>query len=95
VPSTRGFKIGENDTPRPMDRAYFSFNYFDDLNNAANRAAGADLHDVRIYREVFGAEMTFLDGDASVGLRVPLNTLAPTAATRRWRARAPRLGTCR
>lgn len=67
--------MGENDTPRPTDRVYFSFNYFDELNKAANRSAGADLRDVGIFRETFGLEMTFLDGDASLGLRLPLNTL--------------------
>jgi hypothetical protein len=70
----RGFKIAENDTPRPMDRVYFSFNFWDDLNESANRRLGSDLHDLRAYRETFGLEKTFLDGDASIGLRLPLDT---------------------
>jgi Putative MetA-pathway of phenol degradation len=75
VPGVRGFKIADNDTPRPMDRVYFSFNYFDELNRAANIRAGVPLHDVRFFREAFGLEKTFLDGDASLGFRLPLNSL--------------------
>jgi hypothetical protein len=75
IPSLRGFKIGEYDSPLPLCRAYVAFNYFDELNDAVNQRFGGDVHDVRVYREMFGVERTFLDGDASVGLRLPLNTL--------------------
>ena len=30
---------------------------------------------MQLFRELFGAEKTFLDGDASLGIRLPLNTL--------------------
>jgi hypothetical protein len=33
------------------------------------------FHNINVYRETFGVEKTFLDGDASIGLRLPLNTL--------------------
>jgi hypothetical protein len=75
VPGVRGNKIADNETPRPTDRVYFSFNFWDDLNESANRRRGSDLHDLRAFRETFGLEKTFLDGDASLGLRLPLNTL--------------------
>jgi hypothetical protein len=80
VPGVREFKIAENESPRPQDRAYFFFNYWDDLNDAANRSRGTDLHDLRAFRESFGLEKTFLDGDASIGLRLPLNTLDETSS---------------
>lgn len=75
LPSVRGFKISENENPRPQDRIYFGFNYFDSINESINQRLGSEIHDVRVYREIFGFEKTFLDGDASVGLRLPLNTL--------------------
>jgi hypothetical protein len=76
VPAVTGFKIAENESPRPQDRAYFSFNYFDNLSAAVNRQRDVNLQNVRVYRETFGLEKTFLDGSASVGLRLPLNTLS-------------------
>jgi hypothetical protein len=75
VPSVRAFKISENESPRPRDRLYFGFNYFADVNEAVNRRFAADIRDVRVFRETFGVEKTFLDRDASIGLRIPLNTL--------------------
>jgi hypothetical protein len=68
----QGFKIGENESPRPLDRVFTAFNYYGDERPAATRAAGFGRSD--IYRELFGLEKTFLDGRASVGLRLPLDT---------------------
>lgn len=73
-PGTRTFKIAENESPRPQDRVYFSFNYFDDLNGVLNRRLTSDLRHVNTFTETFGVEKTFLDGNASLGLRLPLNT---------------------
>jgi hypothetical protein len=58
------FKIQENESPRPMDRVYFNYNYY----------SGVDLgtKKVDIQRETFGVEKTFFDGNASIGIRVPL-----------------------
>jgi hypothetical protein len=81
VPSVRGFKIADYESPRPLDRVYVAFNYFDDVNRAVNLRAGIDLHDVRVYRETFGVEKTFLDGTASLGLRLPLNSLSADSAS--------------
>jgi hypothetical protein len=75
VPSVRNFKIAENESPQPRDRVYFSFNYFDDVNKAVNFSSGAVLRDIRVYQENFGVEKTFLGGNASVGLRLPLFTV--------------------
>jgi hypothetical protein len=74
VPSTRGFKIADNNSPEPRDRAFFSFNYFDNLFASLNRGPIA-VRNIRAYQETFGLETTFLDGLASVGLSLPLNTL--------------------
>jgi hypothetical protein len=76
VPSVRGPKIADDENPLPQDRAYVNFNYFDDLNGPLNRALGVDVHSIQAYHELFGVEKTFFDGNASVGLRLPLNTLS-------------------
>jgi hypothetical protein len=75
LPSVRTFKITDNESPRPQDRVYFSFNYVNDFADALNRRLGADVHNVNLYRETFGVEKTFLGGMGSVGLRVPLNSM--------------------
>jgi hypothetical protein len=74
-PSIRGFRISEDESPRPEDRIYLGFNYFDDVNAAINRRIGADVHHIRVYRETLGGEKTFLGGDASIGFRLPLDSL--------------------
>jgi hypothetical protein len=53
-----GIKISENNSPMPTDRVYLTFNHFTDGSFEINR-------------ETFGFEKTFLDGQASIGLRLP------------------------
>ncbi|MBI1831565.1 MAG: hypothetical protein HYR84_08970 [Planctomycetes bacterium] len=61
IPVSYGaFKIAENESVRPQDRVFGSYNYY-------NNVLGiADVH-----REIVGFEKTFLNGNASIGLRVP------------------------
>jgi hypothetical protein len=80
IPSLRGFKITEDEAPGPQDRVYVTFNYFNRVNEDVNRRFGGDIHNVMVYRETFGAEKTFLDGDFSLGLRVPLNSIDAESA---------------
>lgn len=81
APSIRTFKIAENESPAPEDRVYLDFNYYDNVGAAVSRRFGLDLRDINVYRETFGVEKTFLDGNASVGLRLPLNTLGADSNT--------------
>ena len=81
APSERGIKVADNQSPFPQDRLYFDFNYFDNLNRAANERLGIDVHDIQAFSYTFGVEKTFLDGDASVGLRVPVNNLSTVSGT--------------
>lgn len=71
---SRSLKIADNESPRPQDRVYFVFNYFDDTTKALNRRVGADERFFE-YRETIGLEKTFCCGDASIGLRLPINTV--------------------
>jgi hypothetical protein len=76
VPSVRGFKIAENQSPQPQDRVFFSFNYFSDLNGALNRRFESPVNNLTGYRYIFGLEKTFDDGFGSFGFRLPLDQLS-------------------
>jgi hypothetical protein len=61
-------KITENESPRPQDRLFVTYNYFSRVNGGSG-IPGATQTDV--HRAVMGFEKTLLDGNASIGLRVP------------------------
>jgi hypothetical protein len=81
VPWARGFKIADNMSPRPMDRVFFTFNYFDDLNKGINNVLAPGVASMQAYRYLFGYEKTFLDGIASLGVRLPLDVLSVNSHT--------------
>jgi hypothetical protein len=69
--ATRGaFRIGENESPRPEDRVFVTYNNYADVPGGLD-ATGAVTRGA-VNREVFGFEKTFLDGNGSVGLRAPV-----------------------
>jgi hypothetical protein len=82
LPWIRGFKIADNMSPRPQDRVFFTFNYFNDLNGAVNQRLGNQVSNLQAYRYIFGFEKTFLDGTASIGIRMPLDTLSAASQIR-------------
>jgi hypothetical protein len=55
------YKIADNESPRPTDRVFLTYNYFD-------RVEGLNFG---LSREMIGFEKTFLDGDASFEVRLP------------------------
>jgi hypothetical protein len=71
---TRTFKVSEDENPRPQDRVFVDFNFYDDVAHEFNERFQTPFHDIQVYRETFGVEKTFFDGSASVGLRIPLNS---------------------
>jgi hypothetical protein len=81
APPARSFKMSDDESPAPRDRVFFDFNYYDNVGAAISRRLGIDLHDIAVYRESFGVEKTFLDSSASLGLRLPLNTLSAGSDT--------------
>ena len=76
VPWARGFKIADNMSPRPMDRLFFTFNYFDNLDGSINHRIDPAVGAMQAYRYLFGYERTFWNGNASVGVRLPLENLS-------------------
>jgi hypothetical protein len=76
APQIRAFKIADDQSPAPQDRVYFDFNYWNNANKALNEAFGADIRNIHVFREAVGIEKTFLDQSASIGLRLPVNTVS-------------------
>ena len=73
-----GILITDNDSPRPTDRAYFGYNYYNGINPATN--SGLDRIDM--HRQTVGFEKTFLGGDASFGMRLPfIQTYGPRSGS--------------
>jgi len=62
-----GIQITDNDSPRPTDRLYFGYQFYSDAGASLNPDTGGS----DVQRQMAGFEMTFLDGDASVGMRLP------------------------
>lgn len=62
-----GVLITDNDNPRPQDRVYGGFNFYDDIGRGLNRGFG----ETDLQRQTVGFEKTFLGGDASFGMRLP------------------------
>jgi hypothetical protein len=71
----RGFKIADNQSPRPVNRVYYDFNFFDNVWQSVNERAQNGINRVQIYRQLLGLEKTFWDGNASIGVRLPINTI--------------------
>ncbi len=74
-PSVRNFKISENQSPRPQDRLFFDFNYYNNLNDTINLRDLSPITQMKAYVYNFGIEKTFNNGMGSVGIRVPLDNL--------------------
>jgi hypothetical protein len=80
-PALKGFiqlrtlKIGENQSPRPLDRIFGTFNFYDNINRSYNNRVTNEIQHVRAYRQLYGFEKTFLGGQASFGLTDTINTL--------------------
>ncbi|MGE3803747.1 MAG: hypothetical protein AB7K24_03625 [Gemmataceae bacterium] len=55
------FKVSENMTVRPQTRAFFGYNYFNNVGGIAN-----------VHRQMPGFEYAFLDNNASFGMSLPI-----------------------
>jgi hypothetical protein len=72
------FKVAVNENVRPEDRVYFTYNGFFNVNDRVNALNGVDVGTINIHTETVGVEKTFFDRNASIGLRLPLDTLTAT-----------------
>jgi hypothetical protein len=67
------FKIADNESPRPVDRVFAFYNYYNGVADLNGTLAPFDVH-----REVIGFEKTFWQGNASIGMRLPFIQTAGT-----------------
>lgn len=74
-PSVRNFKVSENQSPRPQDRFFFNFNYYNNLGDAINSRDLSPVTQMKAYVYNFGVEKTFNNGMGSIGIRLPLDNL--------------------
>jgi hypothetical protein len=63
------FKISENESARPLNRVFLTGNFYNGVDRSFLASNGVAAPNV--YREMLGFEKTFLQGDASVGMRLP------------------------
>ena len=83
VPAVRGFKVADNQSPRPTDRVFGSFNFFDNVNRALNERLGAPIQNMLALSAGSGGfEKTFFDGLASIGIRESINSMTIQANPR-------------
>lgn len=76
--ATQGaFKIAENESPRPVNRVFINYNYFNDVLGFAHSGA---IPRIDLHRETIGFETTFLDSNASFGMRLPFLQFANFSA---------------
>ena len=73
-------KVAEGNSPRPVDRFFLDFNYFNNLDKYEWRVQGATLKSVDLYRYVLGFEKTFLDDKVSVTKCIPFFTVDAQAS---------------
>lgn len=66
------FKVTENDSPRPMTRAYFSYYFYDQVGNPYGDPR---IPRISVHQQIFGYEQAFWNRRASVGIRLPYNQL--------------------
>jgi hypothetical protein len=61
-------KLAESDSPRPTNRFYYLYNFY---GNIQVNAIDVTAPSMDVHRHTIGFEKTFLDGDASIGMRLP------------------------
>lgn len=65
-------KVAEGESPIPMNRVFYRFNYYNNLNPNAYSSIYSPYKQVNLFTNVFGFEKTFGEW-FSFGVRVPIN----------------------
>src|SRR5262249_45873462 len=53
------YKIADDESPRPVDRIIFNYNYYNDVNGAFNNGLNPGVGRTDVHAETFGFEKTF------------------------------------
>lgn len=81
-PTVRIMKMSENQSPRPQDRFFYDFNYYNNVNAASNLYNRSPIKNMEVFRHMFGFEKTFDEGRGSFGMRLPIDTLTADGTVR-------------
>jgi hypothetical protein len=68
-------KIAEGESPRPVDRVFFKYNYYNNVEPERWQGPTQSIHNVDLYRYSFGFERTFFDQTVSIGVRIPFDVI--------------------
>ncbi|MCX7700279.1 MAG: hypothetical protein N2039_05335, partial [Gemmataceae bacterium] len=69
VAQASAIKVAESDSPRPIDRVYYFYNFYGNIDIEIDPTL--PLPRLQLHRHVIGFEKTLWAGRASVGMRVP------------------------
>ena len=69
------FKIAEGESPRPMDRVFFKYNFYNNVDPTRWSDPTQPIHNVNLNLYTLGMEKTFFDGLMSLGIRIPFYNL--------------------
>ena len=75
IPSVRQFKFADNQTPMPVNRVSFNFNFFDYVNQSVDKRFGVPINRIQAFRYIMTIEKTVLNQNASIGFRLPINNV--------------------
>lgn len=67
-------RIAENSTPRPVDRVFFTYNYFTQITIEGGVSSGETTGGIGNSRDPVKFERTFFGGDVAVGMRAPFQS---------------------
>ena len=65
-------KVAEGESPIPLDRVFYRFNMYSNLDPSRYQSVSLPYKRVNLYTNVFGFEKTFGEW-ISIGLRIPIN----------------------
>jgi hypothetical protein len=80
TPISYSKKIAEGESPGPQSRVFFEFNGYQNVDRSLFSREPLLFHNVSYFRYTFGGEKTFGDGDMSVGVRIPINSVDASAS---------------
>jgi hypothetical protein len=75
IPAVGGFRISDDESPLPQTRVFYYLNDWQQPFDAANTKLGGNASLPYAVRNTFGYEQAFADGAASLGFRLPIDSL--------------------
>jgi hypothetical protein len=75
IPTAGGYQIADNESPIPQTRWFYYMDNWENVFAAANRGLGNNASLPFAMRNTLGFEQALFDGGASIGLRLPIDTL--------------------